>query len=417
MSEIGSMGINKIFVKRRALKTLLSVMLILAMAVSSQSNCFAALTNDFIEESESKKKEAEKSQKEVQGKLSQVKQMLKEVQNIKSELDKAMVEADAKLEDLNDSIDILNADIIDLENRIEVTQSELVTAKEVKEKQYYTMKKRIQYMYEKGQKSYLELLFTAGSFSDFLNTAEFVNKISKYDRNMLNSYMDTVKEIEEKEAQLLEEETQLKSKQSDLLAQQQEVEDEMDEKQDAINMYTADINNKEAAIQEYEAYIAEQKAVVEALEAAILAEKRRLVEENKEAIKYDGGEFAWPAPKYVRISDDYGNRTHPILGTQQFHNGIDMAAPGGSPILAAYDGEVVAADYSATMGNYVMINHGDGIITIYMHASSLGVSKGQMVVRGEEIAKVGSTGRSTGNHLHFSVRKDGNYVNPWSYIS
>ncbi|MDO4188048.1 MAG: peptidoglycan DD-metalloendopeptidase family protein [Lachnospiraceae bacterium] len=394
-----------------------SILLVFAMAVSLQSPVFAALTNDFIEESEGKKKEAEENQKAIQGKLSQVKQMLKEVQNIKSELDKAMVEADAKLEDLNDSIEILNADIIELEDNIATTQAELVVAKSVKEKQYYTMKKRIQYMYEKGNKSYIELLFTSGSFSDFLNTAEFVNKISKYDKEMLNSYMDTVKDIEEKEQKLLEEETRLKEKQSDLNAQQDEVENEMEEKQDAINMYTADINNKEAAIQEYEAYIAEQKAVVEALEAAILAEKKRLAEENKSSVTYDGGKFAWPAPKYVRISDEYGNRTHPILGTQQFHNGIDLAAPGGSPILAAYDGEVVAADYSATMGNYVMINHGDGLITIYMHASALEVSKGQMVVRGEEIAKVGSTGRSTGNHLHFSVRENGSYVSPWKFIS
>ena len=279
------------------------------------------------------------------------------------------------------------------------------------------MKKRIQYMYEKGNKNYIELLFTAGSFSDFLNTAEFVNKISKYDREMLNSYMDTVKDIEEKEAKLLSQEEELNKKREALTVQLEEVENEMEQKQDAINMYTADINNKEAAIKEYEAYIAEQKAVVEALEAAILAEKKRLAEENKSAITYDGGQFAWPAPNYTRISDEYGERIHPILGTKQFHNGLDMAAPGGSPILAAYDGEVVAADYSATMGNYVMINHGDGLITIYMHASALEVSKGQVVVRGEEIAKVGTTGRSTGNHLHFSVRKDGSYVNPWNFFS
>ena len=392
-------------------------MLTVSVAVSSQSSVFAALTNDFIEESEGKKKEAEDNQKAVQGKLSQVKQMLKEVQNIKSALDQAMVEADAKLEDLNDSIEILNSDITNLEDEIATTEAELIVANSVKEKQYYTMKKRIQYMYEKGNKSYIELLFSAGSFSDFLNTAEFVTKISKYDREMLTSYMNTVKDIEYKEEKLLKEEEELKAKQADLNAQQQEVEDEMEEKQDAINLYTADINNKEAAIKEYEAYIAEQKAVAEALEAAILAEKKRLAEENKSAITYDGGQFAWPAPKYVRISDEYGNRTHPILGTQQFHNGLDMAAPGGSPILAAYDGEVVAADYSATMGNYIMINHGDGLITIYMHASALEVSKGQTVVRGEEIAKVGSTGRSTGNHLHFSVRRDGSYVNPWNYFS
>ena len=387
------------------------------IAYSIDDCVFAALTNDFIEESEGKKKEAEDNQKAVEGKLSQVKQMLKEVQNIKSALDQAMVEADAKLEDLNNSVEILNADITKLEEEIATTQAELIVAESVKEKQYYTMKKRIQYMYEKGNKNYIELLFTAGSFSDFLNTAEFVNKISKYDREMLNSYMDTVKDIEEKEAKLLSQEEELNKKHEALTVQLEEVENEMEQKQDAINMYTADINNKEAAIKEYEAYIAEQKAVVEALEAAILAEKKRLAEENKSAITYDGGQFAWPAPNYTRISDEYGERIHPILGTKQFHNGLDMAAPGGSPILAAYDGEVVAADYSATMGNYVMINHGDGLITIYMHASALEVSKGQVVVRGEEIAKVGTTGRSTGNHLHFSVRKDGSYVNPWNFFS
>ena len=412
------MGINNLMSKKgKAVKMLCSILLIASMTVSYQSSVFAALTNDFIEESEGKKKEAEDNQKAVEGKLSQVKQMLKEVQNIKSALDQAMVEADAKLEDLNNSVEILNADITKLEEEIATTQAELIVAESVKEKQYYTMKKRIQYMYEKGNKNYIELLFTAGSFSDFLNTAEFVNKISKYDREMLNSYMDTVKDIEEKEAKLLIQEEELTKKHEALTLQLAAVENEMEQKQDAINMYTADINNKEAAIKEYEAYIAEQKAVVEALEAAILAEKKRLAEENKSAITYDGGQFAWPAPNYTRISDEYGERIHPILGTKQFHNGLDMAAPGGSPILAAYDGEVVAADYSATMGNYVMINHGDGLITIYMHASALEVSKGQVVVRGAEIAKVGATGRSTGNHLHFSVRKDGSYVNPWNYFS
>ena len=98
-------------------------------------------------------------------------------------------------------------------------------------------------------------------------------------------------------------------------------------------------------------------------------------------------------------------------------NGVDMAAPSGSPILAAYDGEVIAASYSPTMGNYIMIDHGDGLITIYMHASSVSVSSGTMVARGEQIGCVGSTGRSTGPHLHFSVRENGSYVSPWNYLS
>ena len=98
------------------------------------------------------------------------------------------------------------------------------------------------------------------------------------------------------------------------------------------------------------------------------------------------------------------------------HNGVDFAAPAGSAILAAYNGTVVAADYNGTMGNYVMINHGAGLYTIYMHCSALYVSKGQDVTAGTKIAAVGSTGRSTGNHLHFGVRLNGAYVSPWNYL-
>ena len=146
---------------------------------------------------------------------------------------------------------------------------------------------------------------------------------------------------------------------------------------------------------------------------AVAADKAKLAQ----ARSYDGGAFCWPAPSYTRVSSEYGYRIHPIYGTQKFHNGVDLAAPGGSPILAAYDGVVVAATYNASMGNYVMIDHGDGLYTIYMHASSLLVSAGQSVSRGQKIALVGSTGNSTGNHLHFSVRLNGSYVSPWNYIS
>ena len=181
-----------------------------------------------------------------------------------------------------------------------------------------------------------------------------------------------------------------------------------------INAVSSDIKNKEAAIAEYEADIAAQNETIAALEKAVAEEKAKLAAEQ--GMRYDCGIFTWPAPSYTRISDDYGTRIHPILGVQQFHNGIDMAAPGGSPILAAYDGTVVAAAYINSMGNYIMIDHGDSLYTIYMHASALYVSKGQEVSKGQKIAAVGSTGRSTGNHLHFSVRKNGSYVSPWSYL-
>ena len=148
-------------------------------------------------------------------------------------------------------------------------------------------------------------------------------------------------------------------------------------------------------------------AIVKGVQAALAEANRRV---------YGGGQFVWPAPNYTRISDDYGMRMHPTLGVEKFHNGIDLAAPSGSPILAAYDGDVVGAGYSSTMGNYLMIDHGDGLLTIYMHASKLYVSTGAAVSKGQKIAAVGSTGRSTGPHLHFGVRLNGNYVSPWKYL-
>ena len=139
-----------------------------------------------------------------------------------------------------------------------------------------------------------------------------------------------------------------------------------------INRFTGDINAKQQAIEEYEADIAMENETIRLLEAALAEERRRLMEENgTEKVTYDGGMFKWPAPSWTRISSDYGWRLHPTLGVDKFHNGVDMAAPGGSPILAAYDGEVIGSGYNSAMGNYIMINHGGGLITIYMHASAL----------------------------------------------
>ena len=138
--------------------------------------------------------------------------------------------------------------------------------------------------------------------------------------------------------------------------------------------------------------------------------------ENGIAVSYNGEKMTWPCPSYTRISSEYGWRIHPTLGVNKYHNGVDMAAPKGPNSLAAFSGEVVAATYNSTMGNYVLMNHGNGYYTIYMHASKLCVTPGEIVVEGEKIAEVGSTGRSTGPHLHFGVRKNGEYVNPMDYL-
>ena len=376
----------------------------------------ASLTNEVIEESQKAVDQANQDKKNLQSGLSGIKDLLKSLESAKGNLEDYVTRLDANLAELASRIDELNALLDEKEVEIKTKKEELDAAKQQEEEQYAAMKKRIKFMYEKGSASYLEMILSAESFTEFLNKAEFINKISEYDRTKLDEYIATKESIAEQEAQLELEQQALEQVKASIAEEQEAVSTLIHAKEEEIVYYESDITNKEQAVKAYEAEIAAQNAMIKELEATIAAEKKRLLAENKSAISYDGGQFKWPAPDYKRISDDYGMRMHPTLGVEQFHNGIDLASASGSRILAAYDGEVVAAAYSSTMGNYIMIDHGDGLYTIYMHASSLLVSKGTMVARGEEIAKVGSTGRSTGPHLHFGVRLNGSYVSPWNYI-
>ena len=276
------------------------------------------------------------------------------------------------------------------------------------------MKSRIKFMYEKGDNLSLELIFSSKSFGEMLNKAEYIESLSAYDRKMLDEYVEYAEYVALCKEGLEEEKGVLDEAKAAAQAEEDALNELITAKEQEISQVSTDIASKEQAIKDYEAEIAAENETIKALEAAVAEERKKLAAEQGR--KYDGGMFTWPAPSYTRISDDYGYRIHPTLGVQQFHNGVDMAAPGGSPILAAYDGKVVAADYNSTMGNYIMIDHGDNLYTIYMHASALYVSKGTEVSKGDKIAAVGTTGRSTGNHLHFSVRLNGSYVNPWSYL-
>ena len=370
-----------------------------------------------IKEKQAELETAEKEKKQLQGNISNVKKMVAELEKAKDDLEEYVTELDADLTDIEARIEDLKHLIADKEQEIEEATADLNEAEEIQHEQYESMKKRIKFMYERGDSFYLDMIFSAGSFAEMLNKADYAEMLSEYDTRKLEEYKETCEYIAACKADLEADMEVLEEAKAQVDAEQENLKELIDEKNDQISATMYDINNKEAAIKELEADLAAQTAAIQSIEQAIAEERRKLAEESGRVLTYDGGMFKWPAPSYTRISDDYGNRIHPILGVQQFHNGVDMAAPAGSPILAAYDGEVVAADYNASMGNYVMIDHGDSLYTIYMHASALYVSKGDIVGKGQKIAAVGSTGRSTGNHLHFSVRKDGSYVSPWNYLS
>lgn len=375
-----------------------------------------AVTSESIRE---KEREIEKAKEQVSGlksNLTDVEKLKKELEQSKNDLTAYVRQLDGQLADIQEKIEQYNTMITEKEEEIEETTQDLAEAIELQEEQYAAMKKRIQFMYERSDSFYLETLFGSESIADIVNRADYIEALSRYDREKLDEYVETRKYVELCKEEL-EVEKQLLDEAKEAVEQEEaNVNSLIGEKEAQIISVSSDISNKEAAIKEYEEMIAQENAEIAALEKAVAEERARLEAENAQARIYNGGMFAWPCPSYKRISDDYGNRMHPTLGVEKFHNGLDMAAPSGSSILAAYDGDVVAADYSASMGNYIMINHGSGLYTIYMHCSALYVSKGQTVSKGQSIAAVGSTGRSTGPHLHFGVRLNGNYVSPWNYL-
>ena len=380
--------------------------------MASSFTSYAEVTEESIKAKENQISEAKKERDSLKNAKTDLEKVKKELETSKNDLNNYITQLDGQLTDIQANIDSLTEEISEKEQQIETTTAELEEAEAIQQAQYEAMKKRIKFMYERGDTLYLELLIQSGSFAEMLNKAEYIEMLSAYDRQKLNEYIATTELIKLTKEALEEEKATLDEAKAAKEEEEASLQDLIDTKANELSAVKSDISDKEAAIKAYEDEIKAENDAIAALEREVAADKEALYSRYK----YDGGMFTWPAPNYTRISDNYGMRMHPTLGVEKMHNGIDLAAPSGSPILAAYNGTVVAADYNSTMGNYIMINHGGGLYTIYMHCSALYVSKGTDVTSGTKIGAVGSTGRSTGPHLHFGVRLNGNYVSPWNYL-
>ena len=398
---------------KRAVCILLSAAVLLTFTYSEPAY---AVTSASIREKEEEINKAKEEVKNLKSNLTDVEALKAELEKSKSSLTAYVTQLDHELSGIQAKIEQYNTLITEKEQQIADTTEDLNKAIEQQEEQYEAMKKRIKFMYERGDTFYLETVFSSTSISDLINKADYIEALSRYDRYKLDEYVEIIKMVQLCKEELEAEKEVLDEAKVAVEAEEANISALIREKESQILSVSSDISTKEAAIKEYEDMIAQENAEIAALEKAVAEEKARLEAENAQARIYNGGMFTWPCPSYTRISDEYGMRPHPTLGVEKFHNGLDMAAPGGSAILAAYDGDVVAAAYSSSMGNYIMIDHGSSLYTIYMHCSALYVSKGQTVTKGQKIAAVGSTGRSTGNHLHFGVRLNGNYVSPWNYL-
>lgn len=392
--------------------TALGLILVLAAGIPIQAS--SASTEKVTEDAASTK-----SLQEAQDEKAQLEKALKEAQGTIEDLKDSKGDIESKVTELNQQLIDISARITDLENQltaksedIQETKDELAGAKEREAQQYADMKVRIQFMYENGQTSYLEALLSSRNISEFLNSADYIAQIQSYDRQKLTEYQDTVESSVNLEAQLEQEYTDLEALKSTVESNKATVAAMMRQKESELADISGDIEDAQSDADYYAAEIQAQEELIAAIKRAEAEKAAAGVEEHP----YTGGAFRWPCPSSTRVTSDYGTRVSPMSGASSNHKGIDIGASAGADIIAAADGTVTAASYSSAAGNYVMIDHGGGLYTVYMHASSLLVSPGQTVSAGDVIAKVGSTGISTGSHLHFGVSLNGSYVSPWSYL-
>ena len=387
--------------KKRTLKTILSLVLVAALSLN-----FGALVRSDKVKNLEKQKESVAANKEKYKKK-------------KSEAKKYLASVDKQLTAVSTNIYQIGQKLKKTEGDIEKTKGKLKEAKESVKIQNQDMQKRIQFMYENGDTEMLDMLLGSKSISDFLNKAEYITELSAYDRRMFNKLKKTQEEIQTAQ-------TNLKNEKHDLLAlrDQQQSEQASLKKLEAskkkeLSGYDDLIAHSEASEKRIAGEIAAQKQAIAAAEAA----ENNYNQQASKQINYKGSRgtkgkgWTWPCPSSHTITSGYGYRSDPFGGSGGgFHSGIDISAPAGTPIVAACAGTVAWSSFSSTAGNWIGISHGNGVVSVYMHMSARIAKAGQHVNKGQTIGLVGTTGSSTGNHLHFGVQKNGAYVNPNNYV-
>lgn len=350
-----------------------------------------AVTQDQLNSAKQKTQEAKKDAQEAESKR---KAALAEYNSI-----------DKQINNTETEIDIIENQIEQTKSDITLKEEELKKAEEEYKEYEELFLTRARVMYENSDIKYLEILFGADDFSDFLSKLEMISQLMEYDRNILKKLDETKVKIaeakEELENILVRQEENAKS----LEARKSALDETLLKKKQLLESATADLEKYKAI---YEA--------AEQAEEALIRENARALSYSANPVKYTGGKFSWPVPGSQRVTSYYGYRIHPVYKTRKFHTGIDIGAGYGLDIVAGGDGTVTLATTNGGYGKCIIINHGSGLSTLYGHCSTLLVSQGDKVKKGQIIAKVGSTGVSTGPHLHFEVRVNGSTTDPLQYV-
>lgn len=304
----------------------------------------------------------------------------------------------------------LEGQIDEQELQLEETEQELNLALERIDARDKLLQSRLQLIYTNGSVSYLDVLLDSTSFSDFLDRFNALQSLADQDKEMLEANKEDKRLIEVQKAEIESLIASLTGKYDEMETLREQLIVEQKNKEVMIASLSAEEQQLQHITEEQERVLLEAARK----EAALISEKQRI-----ETV-YKGGKLGYPLTKTYRITSEYGYRIDPITGQRgAFHNGIDFGAPNGADILAAEGGTVITAEWYGGFGNAVIIDHGGGLWTLYGHIRPGGikVKKGDKVNKGQKIAEVGTTGRSTGYHLHFTVYKNEQAVNPRDYLN
>ena len=357
-----------------------------------------------------------------------------ELAGVRDEIDElldTMYDYSLRMAAAMDELDAIEAVLLEVEAQMEEAEEQLEEAIAAREIQYAILRSRLREMYMQGPVGYLEVLFQSSSFADFFARMEYVRAIARFDQEVfaaMQAAEDRVANIVDDLARLTNSITNLFLQQQDVVYQLEEIEtshaawlislQENEELLDALAEVEA------MSLLAIEAEFARVQRELRAAEEAEEAERRRVAAAAAAAenaarlarLNDQSGNFQWPVPTHSRISSYFGSRRHPISGRQETHWGIDIPAPQGTRIIAAADGYVRFSGWQGGFGNTVIIDHANGYSTLYAHNVRNHVTAGQRVTRGQHIADVGTTGVSTGPHLHFEIRRGTQRVNPLIYF-
>lgn len=383
------------------LKKILLTSILIMIVFSLSSTAFAENSkyyNNLYNQEKDKQKETEQ-----------------EITEVKEEIDQVLQE----VADLNASIVQYESEIQQLTGKLETLEKSIIEKEKELEEKKKTLDNRLVAMYMKKEATFLDVLLS-GELMNFISNQNLIKQAANYDNNLIEEVelLKSTLQTEKVEVEQVKSQKETKTAQLQSLKGQKEVKAaNLTEEQKELEKQLADFKAQAEKYAELERQaIAKEEA---ARKAAAEASKNNSNNSNNSSVvknPYSGGKVAWPCPASSRITSQYGYRI--LFGVRDFHTGIDIGASTGTNIVAAESGTVILANYgwNGGYGNYIIISHGNGLTTRYAHASKLYVSAGQTVSRGQVIAGVGSTGNSTGPHLHFEVRINGNNVDPKPYL-